>query len=76
MLPDYFMMPTSLIHSLRVVKAQRTCSTRGEFIDSMQPYDIMLVDKNDDTWSPNPTKPWQTCLGNGDLLDLLLVTTH
>ena len=30
------------------------------FIDSMQPYDILVGDYTDNVWSPTVTRPWQT----------------
>ena len=38
--------------------------------------DILMGDYSDDIWSPNPSKPWQTCLAIGDLVDPLLATPH
>ena len=41
------------------------------FLQSLQPYDIIMVDYNDDIWSSNPTRPWQENLANNVFLDPL-----
>ena len=41
------------------------------FLDSMKPYNILMGDYNDNIWSPNPTRPWQRDLTNGEFLDPL-----
>ena len=41
------------------------------FVQSLQPYDIVMGDYNDDIWSSNPTRPWREDLCNGVFLDPL-----
>ena len=41
------------------------------FVQSLQPYDIIMGDYNDDIWSSNPTRPWQKDLANSVFLDPL-----
>ena len=41
------------------------------FAQSLQPYDIIMGDCNDDIWSSDPTSPWQQDLANSVLLDPL-----
>ena len=47
-----------------------------DFIQSMEPYDIIMGDFNDDIWASPPTRPWQKGLDNAELLDPLLATPH
>ena len=39
------------------------------FLQTLKPYDIIMGDYNDDIWLPDPTRPWQQDLANGELLD-------
>ena len=41
------------------------------FLQSLQPYDIIMGDYNDDIWSADPTRPWQQDLANSVFLDPL-----
>ena len=41
------------------------------FLQSLQPYDIIMGDYHDDIWSSNPTRPWQEDLANSVFLDPL-----
>ena len=47
-----------------------------DFIQSMEPYDIIMVDFNDNIWASPPTRPWQKGLDNAEVLDPLLATSH
>ena len=38
-------------------------------LQSLQPYDVILGDYNDDIWSAYPTRPWQQDLANSVFLD-------
>ena len=46
------------------------------FLQSLQPYDIVMGDYNDDIWSSNPTRPWQEDLANRVFLDPLQVSSQ
>ena len=37
------------------------------FLQSLQPYDGIMWDYNDDIWSSDPTRPWQQDLANSVL---------
>ena len=41
------------------------------FLHTLQPYDIIMGDYNDDIWSSDPTRPWQHDLANSTFLDPL-----
>ena len=41
------------------------------FLQSLQSYDDIMGDYNDDVWSSNPTRPWQHDLASSVFLDLL-----
>ena len=41
------------------------------FLQTLKPYDIIMGYYHDDIWSPDPTRPWQQDLANGELLDPL-----
>ena len=41
------------------------------FLQSIQPYDVIMRDYNDDIWSSHPTRLWQEDLANTLFLDPL-----
>ena len=41
------------------------------FLRTVKPYNIIMGYYNDNTWSPDPTRPWQQDLASGELLDPL-----
>ena len=47
-----------------------------DFIQSMEPYDIIRGEFGDDIWASPPTRPWQKGLDNAESLDPLLATSH
>ena len=67
-------LPNSPRRTIACMYSKFNCQDKQEvdlFLQSLQPYDIIMGDYNDDIWSSNPTRPWQEDLANSVFLDPL-----